>query len=290
MYELKVSDVMTADPIVVSTETPMKELRDILRTKRISGTPVIDNGVLVGIISIEDFIEWLSDGAEPQQVGHLMTRNVQTICSDEPLIHAVKKIYETGFGRLPVIDRESGRLAGVITNGDLIKGSLKKLEVDYHEEEIHRYRASHIFEDIVADSATVHFKYTIEAGDLKKGGECSSELKKTLSRLGVHPNIVRRAAVACYEAEINTIVYSEGGTMNIIVSPKRIEIEFKDRGHGIEDIEKALQPGFSTAPDWVREMGFGAGMGFTNIQKNVDEMKLDSVIDKGTTLKMRIDY
>lgn len=290
MYELKIAEVMTPHPIVVTPKTPMKELREILKTRRISGTPVMDGDKLVGIISIEDFIKWLADGAQEHTVDERMTKTVQTVFADEPLVHAINKISETGFGRLPVIDRESGSLVGLITNGDMIKGVLKKLEVDYHEEEIHRYRASHIFEDIVADDTVLQFKYSVTGGDLKKGGECSSGLKKTISRLGICPPIVRRAAIACYEAEINSIVYSEGGTMSVIVSPNKIQMVMKDSGNGIADIQKALEPGFSTAPDWVREMGFGAGMGFTNIQKNVDKMDIKSIVGKGTTLKMVINY
>lgn len=289
MYELKVCEVMTRNVVTVSPETPMNELRDILRVNKISGTPVLESENLVGVISIEDFIKWLSAGSKDLKVKDQMIAKVEIIYADEPLVHAVNKLGTSGYGRFPVIDRETKKLVGIVTNGDLIKGLLKKMEVDWHDEEIHRYRASHIFEDIVADKALLQLQFNIEGSNMKKAGEASSGLKKALSRLGIKPPIIRRAAIASYEAEMNTIIYSHGGTMTVKVGPEAINIVFKDSGPGIPDIQKAMEPGFSTAPDWVRELGFGAGMGLTNIQKNSDHMHLESTVGKGTRLEITIN-
>jgi CBS domain-containing protein/anti-sigma regulatory factor (Ser/Thr protein kinase) len=289
VYELKVRDAMNTNIITTSPDMSMGELRTILRNNRISGTPVVDDGRLVGIVSIEDFIMWLAGGGEDCPIRDKMVSKVDTICSNEPLIHAVSKLEKTGYGRMPVVDRETGRLQGIITQGDIIERLLHKLEIDYHEEEIHRYRASHIFEDIIGDKVAITFQSSVIGKDFTRAGEASSGLKKTLDRLGIHPHIVRRAAIASYEAEMNLVIYTDGGTITASVQPDTIRIDVSDSGPGIEDIDKAMQPGYSTASDWVRELGFGAGMGLVNIRKCSDTMELVSTVGKGTHLRINID-
>ena len=289
VYELKVNETMIQDVITVAADTLMSQLRELLRSNRISGAPVIENDTLVGIISIEDLVNWLTEGIGDCPIKERMTTNVNAVYADEPLIHAVSKLDKTGFRRLPVIDRKNKKLVGVITKDRIIEKLLRKLEIDYHEEEIHRYRASHIFEDIIADKVFLTFQSHIKGRDIDRAGEVSSGLKKTLARLGMHPQIVRRAAIASYEAEINVAVYTDGGDIVAQVRPDQINIYVNDSGPGIEDVEKAMQPGFSTASDWVRELGFGAGMGLPNIKKCADRMDLTSKVGKGTELKISID-
>lgn len=289
VYELKVCDAMKQDVITTSPDTSMSELREILRANRISGTPVMDGDNLMGVISIEDFIMWLASGQEDCCIRDKMTTDVQTMCSNEPLIHAVSKLEKTGFGRFPIIDRKSRKLVGIITRRDIIERLLRKLEIDYHEEEIHRYRASHIFEDIIGEKVAVTFQSAVKGKDFSRAGEASSGLKKTLERLGIHPHIVRRAAIASYEAEMNLVIYTDGGTITASVQPTKIRIDVHDSGPGIADIDKALQEGYSTASEWVRELGFGAGMGLVNIRKCADKMELVSSVEKGTHLKILIN-
>ncbi len=288
VYELKVSDAMMRDVITARPETLMSELREILRSHRISGTPIMEGDKLVGIISIEDFIKWLGEGGKDCPIKNKMTTDAETLYADEPLVHAVSKLEQLGFGRFPVVNRQNGKLVGVITKGDIIESLLRELEIDYHEEEIHRYRASHIFEDIMADKTTLSFQYSVKGKDFNQAGQVSSDLKKSLTRLGIHPRIVRRAAIASYEAEMNVVIFTEGGEIAVEVKPDKIRIGVKDSGPGIRDIKKALKPGYSTAPDWVRELGFGAGMGLNNIQKCADKMNLTSTVGKGTDLEINI--
>lgn len=286
-YELKVEQAMTSDMITVAPEATMGEFRDVLRDNRISGTPVVENGRMVGIISVEDLIKALAEGEMKATVEEKMTPNPATIYADEPLVHAVSQFANLGYGRLPVIGRDK-ELVGIITEGDIVRAMLMRLEVDYHEEEIHRYRASHIFEDIIADKIALVFGYHVAAKDFDRAGEASSGLKKTLGRLGIHPQVIRRVAIATYEAEMNVVLWSEGGEIVAEVEPSRITIEAMDKGPGISDLEQAMQPGFSTAPEWVREMGFGAGMGLPNIQACADEMELESTVGVGTRLQIII--
>lgn len=286
-YELKVGQAMTREVITVTPDITMAEFREVLRSNRISGTPVVQDGQMVGIISIEDLIKALAEGELGATVGEKMTSTPETLYADEPLIHAVSKFSRLGYGRFPVVNRE-GELVGIIVEGDIVRALLRQLEVEYHEEEIHRYRASHIFEDILADRVTLVFRYRVVGGDFDRAGDASSRLKKTITRLGIDPRAARRVAIACYEAEMNIVIYAEDGEIVAEVEPERIRIIASDRGPGIPDIEKAMEPGFSTAPEWVRELGFGAGMGLPNIRNCADEMVLESEVGVGTRLEITI--
>ena len=286
-YELIVGQAMSPKTITVSPHDTMAQFREVLRVNSISGTPVLEDGEMVGIISIEDLIKALAAGELAATVGDKMCQHVETLHADEPLVSAVDKFARLKFGRFPVVDRE-GHLVGIITQSDIMHTLLRRLEVDYREEEIRRYRASHIFEDIVADEAALVFGYRIIGRDFDRAGAASGNLKTTLSRLGFDPRIIRRVVIATYEAEINIVIYTDGGEIVAEVRSDHIRIETLDNGPGIPDIDLAMQPGYSTAPEWVREMGFGAGMGLPNIKSCSDQMKLESTVGVGTRLEVII--
>jgi len=288
VYELRVGDVMQTDVVIVAPATPVSCLREILRDRRISGTPVVEDDRLVGIISVEDFIRWLAEGAPDCAIAERMTRDVITVFDDEPLIQAVNKLERFGFGRFPVLKRGSEEIVGVLTKGDSIAGLLKKLDVDYREAETRSARSRHIFEDILADRSSLIFEYDVVGGDIERAGISASGLKTSLKRLGISPQTVRRATIATYEAEMNLIFFTNGGQITARVEPESIRLEVTDNGPGIENVEEARQPGFSTAPDWVRELGFGAGMGLHNIETCADKMLLDSTVGVGTRLEVSI--
>ncbi len=130
--------------------------------------------------------------------------------------------------------------------------------------------------------------FHIVGGDFSRAGEASTELKTILLRAGISEEIVRRVAIATFEAEMNIIIYATAGILRYRISPDKIEITAEDMGPGIEDTELAMQEGYSTAPDWVREMGWGAGMGLPNMKKNSDVFEIDSVVGEGTTITMTI--
>ena len=288
VYELKIEQVMTQDVITVSSDDSMRQLKEVLRLKRISGAPVLRDGELVGIISIEDLIKALEAGEIDATVGEKMTTEIQTVHTDETIIEAVNKFARFGFGRLPVVNRQ-GKLVGILTQGDVVRGLLRQLEMEYHEEEIHRYRASHIFEDIVSDQTGLILRYKVRTQDFVHCGEAAIKLKRALERLGAKPAVVRRIAVASYAAETNLVIHTtKGGELIAEIQPEKIRITAVDSGPGIPDIDKAMQPGYSTAPDWIRELGFGAGMGLNNIQACADEMHLDSKVGVGTRLEITI--
>ena len=146
------------------------------------------------------------------------------------------------------------------------------------------------FEDVTADEISFTFKYSVAGQSLKEAGKAASELKNALKKLGVCPPLLRRIGVATYEAEINLASYTQGGEIRAQVEKWGITVEAVDKGPGIPDVELALQPGYTTAPEWVRELGFGAGMGLVNMKKCADDMDLKSSVPDGTHLTMQFYY
>jgi CBS domain-containing protein/anti-sigma regulatory factor (Ser/Thr protein kinase) len=288
IYELPIERVMKKDVIMVSPDTLMTELREVLRMNRISGVPVLENGQLVGIISIEDLIKALGEGDVQAPVRKRMTTRMITVRENESVVEAVKKFAQYKVGRLLVVN-EQGQLRGILTGGDITRGLLEAISLDYHAEEISRYRAKHIFEDIVSDQTSLILRYKVKARDFKKGGNASSKLKRALDRLGALPEVIRRVAISAYEAEMNLIIHTdEGGDLIAELQPDVIRITAVDHGPGIPNVEQAMSPGFSTAPNWIRELGFGAGMGLTNIKKCADATELASTAGVGTQLQIVI--
>ena len=133
------------------------------------------------------------------------------------------------------------------------------------------------------------FEYNISGENFDSAGEASMRLKKELRALGFSPVLIRRAATAMYEGEINMVIHAGGGTATVLISPEAIEIILVDHGPGIADIDLAMQEGYSTAPDAIRSFGFGAGMGLPNMKKYTDEMRIESELNKGTTVYMKIN-
>ncbi len=128
--------------------------------------------------------------------------------------------------------------------------------------------------------------FTIEGRNFFNAGKASTEIKSLLKQLGIDPMIIRRVAIATYEAEMNVVMYARQAVLTFEVTPQVIRIVVDDRGPGIPDIDRAMLEGYSTATAEMREMGFGAGMGLPNIKKNADELKIESTVGKGTKLQM----
>ena len=134
--------------------------------------------------------------------------------------------------------------------------------------------------------ADMKLNYIIDGNNFDMAGEASSNVKQTLIKLGVSPPVIKRVAIAMYEAEINAFIHGGGGYAEVDINEERIEIIVKDSGIGIADLELAMQEGWSTASEKVRKMGFGAGMGLPNIKKNTDVLEIDTARGMGTKVKM----
>ena len=138
-------------------------------------------------------------------------------------------------------------------------------------------------------SEAVKLHYDVSGGDFTSAGNASVQAKKALRQMGFDPDSIRRVAIAMYEGEINMVIHANGGTADILVYPDAIEIILADEGPGIPDVNLAMQEGYSTAPDNIRSLGFGAGMGLPNMKKHTDDMKIDTVVGEGTTITMRVN-
>lgn len=138
------------------------------------------------------------------------------------------------------------------------------------------------------DDNLLEQEFTVEGGDFIHAGEVSSKIKKTLKDIGIRQEVIRRTAIATYEAEMNVVCYAKQGKFQLAITPERLVIVVQDEGQGIEDINLAMREGFSTASEAIREMGFGAGMGLPNIKRNVDDLDITSVVGEGTKVEMVI--
>ena len=138
-------------------------------------------------------------------------------------------------------------------------------------------------------SEALTFRFDVDGEDFTSAGHASVQIKKNLRQLGISPEVIRRVSIAMYEGEINMVIHAGGGTAEVKVYEDYIEIVLDDHGPGIKDIEQAMQEGYSTAPDQIRSLGFGAGMGLPNMKKYTDSMEIFSTVGVGTRVVMKVN-
>lgn len=134
----------------------------------------------------------------------------------------------------------------------------------------------------------ITLQYIVSADDFTRAGEASSNVKSKLKQMGIDPVIIRKVAIAMYEGEINMVIHANGGSIDVTITPEEIEMILKDNGPGIADVNLAMQEGYSTAPDNIRSLGFGAGMGLPNMKKYSDTLQIDTQLGEGTTVCMTV--
>ena len=135
-------------------------------------------------------------------------------------------------------------------------------------------------------SELIKLRYDVDGDDFVSCGHASEDVKRTLKNIGLPASVIRNVAIAMYEGEINMVIHANGGVAEVVIYEDRIVITLSDTGKGIADIEQAMQEGFSTATDAIRELGFGAGMGLPNMKKYSDNMKIESEVGKGTVVTL----
>lgn len=135
---------------------------------------------------------------------------------------------------------------------------------------------------------SIRLHYTVPGDDFTRAGAASGDVKRTLKELGVSPSVIRNVSIAMYEGEINMVIHANGGEIDVEITEEEIIMSLKDEGPGIENVELAMKEGFSTAPDNIRTLGFGAGMGLPNIKKYTDEFSIDTKVGVGTTLNLKV--
>ena len=279
-YGLKIRDVMTKKLFAVSRNCTMGDVQTIMKNNGISGVPVVDERHVVGIISMHDIVNALEESRLQEPVTRHMTTDVQTLSEELPLSFALSAFSKHSFRRFPVVNREN-ELVGIITPRNINLALIRELsrQLDEMEEEL---SPAHVADPAMA---TFHRAYQLTRYDFENAGMASAELKRELKKRGVDPKTIRRAAIVSYELEINIVAHSHGGTMTLYVDDNRMRITAIDFGPGIPDLDAAMSEGFSTANEWIRSQGFGAGMGLPNAKRVSDEFEIQSGFEMGTMVK-----
>jgi CBS domain-containing protein/anti-sigma regulatory factor (Ser/Thr protein kinase) len=279
IYQLKIKDVMRSAVITADRTDTMQYVQALMRENYITGVPIVDDKRhVLGLVSIDDIVIALDQGFIGDLVEARMTRNVIVLEDDMPLSFAISYLNKYQYGRYPVINKKN-ELIGILTSKDVV-GTLL---VEMNREVLRLEKMSQ--KDTKNMSACMNMEFTTMHYNFELAGRASTEIKKALKQRSLDPKIIRRIAIASYELEINQVVHSNGGTMYCSIQPDRVTVIATDNGPGITDINLALQEGWSTANEWVRSLGFGAGMGLANTKRVSDEFSIDSTVGKGTTVR-----
>jgi CBS domain-containing protein/anti-sigma regulatory factor (Ser/Thr protein kinase) len=286
VYELRVRDAMSKPPVTAAPANTLRDIQHLMKTHRFSGVPIVEHDRLIGIITIEDIINALDKGYINEPAGKWTTRDPVTLRDHFSLVRAVAEFDRYGFGRFPVLDG-TDRLVGVITRGDITNCLMHHLEK--RAEEAVAAEAALMAEHAADEKQhRVVVRARIKSGDFDSAGRISQRMRQVLRSRGIEPEIRRRAAVVAYEAETNIIIHSIGGEITATIEPEKVLIKAVDHGPGIENLELAMQEGWSTAGPLARELGFGAGMGLPNIKRCSDKFDIHSEMGKGTRLQSEI--
>ncbi len=288
--DLTASDIMTEVVHTLTADHKVVHAKELMKVKRISGLPIVDDEQrLVGILSIEDIVKALEHGQIGSLVSEVMSRNVVVLHPGDNLGIIVDRFNAYRLGRFPVVD-EQGKIVGIITREDILHGILERFNLIYIHD---RKRSSTLNNDyspitgerLRIDQAEFHFE--IDHTNIDSAGTGAALLKQFLKKKNVDQEITRKVGIAVYEAETNVVIHSRSrGDVYCFLQEDRIIVRVVDDGVGIEDLEKAMTEGFSTASDYVREHGFGAGMGIPNMKKFADKLVILSERNSGTQVEM----
>ena len=277
IYQLKVKDVMTTAVICAKKTDTLKHIQALMRENYITGVPITEGRVLLGLVSIDDIVTALDKGYINAAAEEKMTRDLIVLEEDMPLSFAISYFNKYRFSRYPVVSKNK-ELAGILTSNDVISALLVEMN-----REVLRLEKSN--QKNTARRGSSEMEYAVAKLDFEKAGRASTEIKKALKAQNIDPQLIRRIAIASYELEINQVVHSNGGTISCSIQPDRVIIVAADTGPGIEDLTLALKEGWSTASEMVRSFGFGAGMGLANTKRVSDEFTINSKLGEGTTVR-----
>ena len=278
IHQLKVKDVMVTAVITANKDQSLRHIQAIMRENRITGVPIVEGEKLVGLISIYDIVTALDNGLIDSPAGNRMTQDVIVLQDDMPLAIAVSYLNKYNYSRFPVLNKNK-ELVGILSSMNVIRALL----VEMNREVLRLEKMEKGPTDVASTFSEMEF--TVPHYDFELAGRASTEIKKALKQRHIDPKIIRRIAIASYELEINLVVHSEGGSIHCSIQPDKVIITAKDTGPGIADVNLALQEGWSTANEYVRSLGWGAGMGLANTKRVSDEFTINSALGKGTTVR-----
>jgi CBS domain-containing protein/anti-sigma regulatory factor (Ser/Thr protein kinase) len=280
IYRLKIKDVMTGALITARRGDSLRHIQNLMKENYITGVPIAEDKRLLGIVSVDDIVTALDLGYIDETAERRMTRNVIVLEDDMPLSFAISYLNKFRFGRFPVLNKER-ELVGIITSKDVIKTLL----VEMNREVLRLERSQRPSDGSVLKNGEAELDFRTTRYDFEGAGRASTEIKKALKQLDLDPKVIRRIAVASYELEINQVVHSYGGSIHCSIQRDKVTITAADSGPGIADVELALQEGWSTANEWIRSLGFGAGMGLANTKRVSDEFSIESAEGSPTTVR-----
>jgi CBS domain-containing protein/anti-sigma regulatory factor (Ser/Thr protein kinase) len=283
VFKLKVRDAMTPNPITVARRDTLRHVQKLMQEHHISGVPVAEDGRLFGLVSVDNILRALDLGyIEDALEGH-MTRNLIVLEDDMPLTFGISWFERYGFGRFPVLNREE-KLVGIVTAGDIVKKILAEMN-----QEVNKMESEQSQTQMGSTKGGRYYReFNVKKYDFETGGSASNEIRRVLKERGLAPKLIRRVAIASYELEINLVAHSDGGKLSCYIGDDRIEIIAKDSGPGIPDVDQAIVEGFSTATDWIRSLGFGAGLGLPNVKRASDAFDIRSQMGLGTIVKSTV--
>jgi CBS domain-containing protein/anti-sigma regulatory factor (Ser/Thr protein kinase) len=279
IYQLKIKDVMDTAFVTGRKDQTMRHIQAIMKENRVSGIPIVEDRKLIGLVSINDIVDALDKGLIECPVEERMTRDIIVLQDDMPLSFAVTYLNKYNYGRFPVLNKNH-ELVGILSSMDVIRSLL----VEMNREVLKLEKLSKKKEDSSV-SPFSEMDFTVPRYDFELAGRASTSIKKALKQRNLDPKIIRRIAIASYELEINLVVHSQGGSIHCSIQPDKVIIIAADTGPGIADVNQALQEGWSTANEYVRSLGFGAGMGLENTKRVSDEFSINSAVGKGTTVR-----
>lgn len=282
IQRLKVRDVMTNELLVASRDMPLSGVQAMMKSKKISGVPVAENGRLFGLISIDDIIRALAGGYIDAPCRKYMSTRLVVLEDDMPLSFAISYFDRYNYGRFPVLNRNQ-LLVGIICQRDINRTLLVELTNELRRLEERSGTATVPQDD--RSGLYIFREFSVSKFDFENAGKAATTIKQLLHDRSFPPRMIRRVAIAAYELEINMCVHSLGGVLSCQVNKGRVEIVARDSGPGIANVEWACRDGTSTATDWIRSFGFGAGLGLPNVKRVTNEFKIDSTEGGGTTVR-----
>ena len=281
IYSLKVRDVMSKELITATRDESLRGIQEKMKANGITGIPIVSGRRILGIVSIDDIVNALDGGHIDEAAENWMTRSLIVLEDDMPLAFGISYLEKYKYGRFPVLNRNK-ELVGIVTSRDVLVSLLVAVN-----KELERLEAAQAPPPESPDGE-VRRVYRTRRFDFEAAGKASAEIKAILKDRGLDSKTIRRVAVACYELEMNQVVHSYGGTLDIRISPEQVVLEAVDPGPGIANVDQALTEGWSTANDWIRSLGFGAGMGLPNTHRVSDEFDIDSAVGTGTKVRIAI--
>jgi CBS domain-containing protein len=285
IYTVRVKEAMNPNPMRISPDDTMRDAKVLMKENGLTGVPVVDGNRLAGILSVYDIMACYDNGSLDDKVSKYMSRDVILLEEEMPISFAINYFNKFKFRRFPVINKNK-ELTGMITARDLTAAMLKNIS-----EQLQKYDKLNMRLSDPADirpDTVIYRQFIVHKYDFENAGKVTSEIKKILKERGIKQSIIRRVSIAAYELEINLVVHSDGGVLIFQLLPDAIMIKTQDRGPGIPDLEKALTDGFSTASEWIRSQGFGAGMGLPNVKRVSNDFQISSDVT-GTEVKLTIN-